>query len=256
MDMFLLPFDGAGFLPLFYACFRHNRFGVNSPTISSFSYPKLIVVYLHYALPFVSMWPLVSGILVWGLLGVGVEAGKAGQALVMGAGGDAVIGLHTLASPGLGDQDNGVAVGLLGLAAARAPGFGVQPGLDDRLDAVGRFGGQASVLVVNSDWGRHESLMVGETLDISQTGRLLRIGGTAAVAFTSARAALLPYAAIVVWFLYPLGSLGLLWQRFQVHRGALSSRGRPQDVMNDLVNHGEQGSQEPRYPIPPGRDNW
>lgn len=64
--------------------------------------------------------------------------------------------------------------------------------------------------------------------------------GEAAGLFSSVRDGLTPYAALVVWVMYPLGYLALIAQRFAINRGSLlKPRGTAEDYIRDLRTRGE-----------------
>src|SRR5258708_25398436 len=96
-------------------------------------------------------------------------------------------------------------------------------------------------------------LLVGTSLSVEQIASLLHVTGDSQVLFSSVRTALLPYAGMILWFLYPVGYLGTLFQRFQIVRGALGARGRPQQVVAGLSHRGEDIHQRPRPQI---NDDW
>jgi hypothetical protein len=83
-------------------------------------------------------------------------------------------------------------------------------------------------------------LALSYTPDVERMALLLRGRGEAGLLFDSLRDGLLPYVALVMWVMYPLGYFGLIAQRFAVNRGSLLSSGTPEDVIRALRNRGER----------------
>ena len=57
----------------------------------------------------------------------------------------------------------------------------------------------------------------------------------------------------MTWVLYPAGFMGLLWQRYNALRPALSARGRQEDVIRNIVTRGEEVLHDSP---PPPRPGW
>jgi amino acid transporter len=77
--------------------------------------------------------------------------------------------------------------------------------------------------------------------DVERMTAMLNNRSDAALLFDSVRDGLLPYIALVMWVMYPLGYLGLIAQRFAVNRGSLLlPRGTPEDVLRSLRTRGER----------------
>jgi hypothetical protein len=65
--------------------------------------------------------------------------------------------------------------------------------------------------------------------------------GEAAGLFSTVRDGLTPYAALIVWVMYPLGYFGMIAQRFAINRGSLlKPRGTVEDHVRDLRTRGEK----------------
>ncbi len=92
-------------------------------------------------------------------------------------------------------------------------------------------------------------LLLGTDLNLDQLTRLLRVSGDSATLLSVVRTSLLPYAGFLLWFMYPVGTLAMLFQRFQIVRGSLGARGRPQDIIHSLTTRGEGPHSRPRPPI-------
>ncbi len=74
----------------------------------------------------------------------------------------------------------------------------------------------------------------------TQCGASVGSQGDAAGLFDTIRDGLTPYAALVVWVMYPLGYFGMIVQRFAINRGSLlKPGGTPEDYMRDLRTRGE-----------------
>jgi len=84
-------------------------------------------------------------------------------------------------------------------------------------------------------------LALSYTPDVERMTLMLDGRGEAGLLFDSLRDGLMPYVALVLWVMYPLGYLGLIAQRFAVNRGSLLSSGAPEDVIRALRHRGEQG---------------
>jgi hypothetical protein len=64
--------------------------------------------------------------------------------------------------------------------------------------------------------------------------------GQAVGLFSTVRDGLTPYAALIVWVMYPLGYFGLIAQRFAVNRGSLlNPRASVEDLIRALRTRGE-----------------
>lgn len=92
-------------------------------------------------------------------------------------------------------------------------------------------------------------LLIGESLNLTQLTHALHLGGDASVLLDATRSSILPVAGLIIWVVYPVSYLGAIVQRFQLIRGALSARGRPQDVIAGLSHRGEGRAASPRPPI-------
>jgi len=75
--------------------------------------------------------------------------------------------------------------------------------------------------------------------DVERMSAVLNRNGDAALLFDSIRDGLLPYVALVMWVMYPLGYFGLIAQRFAVNRGSLLGGGTPESVLDALRNRGD-----------------
>ncbi len=65
--------------------------------------------------------------------------------------------------------------------------------------------------------------------------------GQAVGLFSTVRDGLTPYAALIVWVMYPLGYFSLIAQRFAINRGSLlNPRGTVENLIHDLRTRGEQ----------------
>jgi hypothetical protein len=92
--------------------------------------------------------------------------------------------------------------------------------------------------------------LVGDSLNITQLTHVLHLGGDSAVLLDATRSSILPVAGLFIWVVFPAFLyMGSLIQRFQLIRGALSARGRPQDVIAGLSHRGEGRATSPRPPI-------
>ena len=77
--------------------------------------------------------------------------------------------------------------------------------------------------------------------DLSRLAAVMGGQGEAADLFSTVRDGLIPYAALVVWVMYPLGYFGMIVQRFAVNRGSLlKPRGTPEDYIRDLRTRGDR----------------
>ena len=76
--------------------------------------------------------------------------------------------------------------------------------------------------------------------DVERMAFALRGRGEAGQLFDSIRDGLLPYVALVMWVMYPLGYFGMIAQRFAINRGSLLSSGTPEDVVRALRHRGER----------------
>jgi hypothetical protein len=77
--------------------------------------------------------------------------------------------------------------------------------------------------------------------DVSRLAAVMGGQGEAADLFSTVRDGLMPYAALVVWVMYPLGYFGMIAQRIAVNRGSLMKpRGTPEDFIRDLRTRGER----------------
>ena len=75
--------------------------------------------------------------------------------------------------------------------------------------------------------------------DLSRLAAVMGGQGEAADLFSTVRDGLMPYAALVVWVMYPLGYFGMIVQRFAINRGSLlKPGGTPEDYIRDLRTRG------------------
>ena len=82
------------------------------------------------------------------------------------------------------------------------------------------------LLTYSPDPGRQAAMMGGR--------------GEAVGLFSTVRDGLMPYAALVVWVMYPLGYFAMIAQRFAINRGSLlRPRGTTEDHIRDLRTRGE-----------------
>ncbi len=82
--------------------------------------------------------------------------------------------------------------------------------------------------------------MLSYSPDLSHLAAMLGSQGDAVGLFDTIRDGLTPYAALVVWVMYPLGYFGMIVQRFAINRGSLlKPGGTPEDYMRDLRTRGE-----------------
>jgi hypothetical protein len=76
--------------------------------------------------------------------------------------------------------------------------------------------------------------------DLSRLAAVMGSQGDAAGLFDTVRDGLLPYAALIVWVMYPLGYFAMIVQRFAVNRGSLLKPGESvETVIRDLRTRGE-----------------
>ena len=76
--------------------------------------------------------------------------------------------------------------------------------------------------------------------DLSRLAAVMGSRGDAAALFSTLQDGLMPYAALVVWVMYPLGYFGMIAQRFAVNRGSLlKPSGTSEDYIRDLRTRGE-----------------
>ena len=76
--------------------------------------------------------------------------------------------------------------------------------------------------------------------DLSRLAAVMGSRGDAAALFSTLQDGLMPYAALVVWVMYPLGYFGMIAQRFAVNRGSLlKPGGTAEDYIRDLRTRGE-----------------
>jgi len=97
-------------------------------------------------------------------------------------------------------------------------------------------------------------LLIGDSVNLSQIGQMLHVSGDSALLLDTVRGSVLPVSGLFMWLLYPIGYLSVLLQRFQLIRGALSARGRPQEVITGMSHRGEARRDNPRPPI--SEDRW
>jgi len=76
--------------------------------------------------------------------------------------------------------------------------------------------------------------------DVERVSATLSGRGDNAMLFDSIRDGLLPYIALVMWVMYPLGYFGMIAQRFAVNRGSLLDGGSPEAVLGALRSRGEK----------------
>ena len=82
--------------------------------------------------------------------------------------------------------------------------------------------------------------MLSYSPDLTRLAATMGSRGDAAGLFDTLHDGLTPYAALVVWVMYPLGYFGMLAQRFAVNRGSLlKPRGTVEDYVRDLRTRGE-----------------
>ncbi len=76
--------------------------------------------------------------------------------------------------------------------------------------------------------------------DLSRLAAVMGSRGDAATLFSTVQDGLTPYAALIVWAMYPLGYFAMVAQRFAVNRGSLlKPRGTAEDYIRDLRTRGE-----------------
>jgi hypothetical protein len=77
--------------------------------------------------------------------------------------------------------------------------------------------------------------------DPSRLAAMVGGRGEAVGLFSTVRDGLTPYAALIVWVMYPLGYFSLIAQRFAINRGSLlSPRGTVENLIHNLRTRGEQ----------------
>lgn len=77
--------------------------------------------------------------------------------------------------------------------------------------------------------------------DLSRLAAVMGGRGEAADLFSTVRDGMMPYAALVVWVMYPLGYFAMIVQRFAINRSSLlRPRGTVEDYIRDLRTRGER----------------
>jgi hypothetical protein len=77
--------------------------------------------------------------------------------------------------------------------------------------------------------------------DLSRLAAVMGGRGEAADLFSTVRDGMMPYAALVIWVMYPLGYFAMIVQRFAINRSSLlKPSGTLEDYIRDLRTRGER----------------